>query len=66
VKQSYRAEFLLIGRGGSFKKISRYNRCTAQRGTRVYSDVPRVTFFTSVREIFVETDRQSQPASPRG
>jgi hypothetical protein len=44
VKRSYCAEFLFIGRGGSFEKISRYNHCTTQNGMSVHSDVSRVTF----------------------
>jgi hypothetical protein len=32
----------------------------------VHSDVPRVTFFYQSSLVFVETDRWSQPTSPRG
>jgi hypothetical protein len=66
VKKFYSASNLFIGvRGGRFKK--RLDSTVAIfRVARVHSDVPRVTFFTRIRDLFVESDHRSQPASPRG
>jgi hypothetical protein len=66
VKKNYGESSLFIGaRGGSSRKPPRYDRCDFPEDTcplrRFEGDV-----FYQNSKVFAKSDRQSQPASPRG
>jgi hypothetical protein len=62
VKKFYGANLSIYrGEGGSFTKPPQYDRCEFSGRRRSEGDV-----FYQNSKVFVETDRWSQPASPRG
>jgi hypothetical protein len=66
VKNLYSESSLFIGAREQFQENASIRPLWGFRRTRVHSDVLRVTFFYWNSKIFVESDHQSQPASPRG
>jgi hypothetical protein len=65
-KKFHGTSTIFIGVRGQFQENASIRPLRFFWGTRVHSDVLRVTFLPEFKIFFVELDHRSQPASPRG
>jgi hypothetical protein len=66
VKKTYCTRPLFIRRGGGFMKPPRYDCCKLSGGRVSTPTFRGWCFLPEFGILFMDTDRRSQPASPRG